>query len=425
MSQNSSSTLIRYARVVFCALAISLPGSNAAFSQVFDSRSDGSDGPLNLTTPGTIIFDPRAFQPPLDPDGDNVFHFTTITVGTGVTLKLTGQSLNGSVFFLAQGAVQINGTIDLNGEAGADLPSVFVPANRKPSIPGAGGYAGGVGSSPTDPPQGGFGPGGGAVAAPNSPGNGGVGSFTGNRFLVPLVGGSGGAGGRGGTGELGAGAGAGGGAVLIASSTTISVAGPPGATITANGGGGGLGGLNNNSCAQPVRYGGGGSGGAIRLVATALSGFGGLSARGLADRCGQAAGSDGRIRLEAFQQSFAGNLNNTPVSFATPSNLFLPSSPSSIRVTSLGGEPVLAHPSGSFDVPDVVIDTSSAVAVAIEARNIPLGTVAKVHFYSENGPDIIVDSTPLAGSPTLSTATASVTLPTGYSRGLVRASWTQ
>lgn len=32
------------------------------------------------------MFDPKASNPPLDPDGDGIFHFTTITIAAGVTV---------------------------------------------------------------------------------------------------------------------------------------------------------------------------------------------------------------------------------------------------------------------------------------------------------------------------------------------------
>src|SRR5258708_38441975 len=69
--------------------------------QVFSSGSNGSDGALNLTTPGTIVFDPRSFNPALDPDGDNVYPFTTINIAAGVTVKLSATYLNGPGFWLA------------------------------------------------------------------------------------------------------------------------------------------------------------------------------------------------------------------------------------------------------------------------------------------------------------------------------------
>lgn len=48
----------------------------------FSSGSNGSDGALNFPDAkegDVILFDPKAFSPPLDSDGDNVYHFTTIT----------------------------------------------------------------------------------------------------------------------------------------------------------------------------------------------------------------------------------------------------------------------------------------------------------------------------------------------------------
>src|SRR4051794_1389532 len=91
-------------------------GSNSpSFSQTFSSGSTGADGALNLTMPGVVLFDPKSFIPPLNPAGDNIFNFTTINIGTGVTLRLTGNILPGPVYFLATGAVTINGTIDLSG----------------------------------------------------------------------------------------------------------------------------------------------------------------------------------------------------------------------------------------------------------------------------------------------------------------------
>src|SRR5438034_1048832 len=77
-------------------------------AQTISSGSTGADGALNLTTPGAIVFDPTALG--LDADADNVFHFTTINIGAGVTVKLTSARLKGrSVIWLASGAVQISG----------------------------------------------------------------------------------------------------------------------------------------------------------------------------------------------------------------------------------------------------------------------------------------------------------------------------
>ena len=106
-------------RVLFClaVAALALTGGRAAAAEgTFDSGSDGSEGALSLTTPGTVVFDPVALG--LDPDGDGIFHFTTITVDAGVTVRLESPTVTKPVFWLATGAVVIDGTIDMNGGAG-------------------------------------------------------------------------------------------------------------------------------------------------------------------------------------------------------------------------------------------------------------------------------------------------------------------
>jgi hypothetical protein len=398
--------------LVVVTSAVLMGGLQRANAQSFSSGSNGSDGALNLTTPGTVLFDPKSFSPPLDPDGDNVFHFTTINIAAGVTVKLSGKIFTRPVFWLATGAVSINGVLDLNGEDGH--PRTFLSSVRAPSVPGAGGYSGGAGGrDASTPAQPGNGPGGGAVYPTAGPLIGGT--FTGNAFLVPLVGGSGGAGELMG-GRFGGGGGAGGGAILIVSSTSIAVDG----IIYASGG---------NAEGQTALA-GGGSGGAIRLVATTITGNGTLRAFGGNGNNGNAfRGVAGRVRIEAFNQQHsltdgAGNIPPSNATLASPFNVFLPIL-QSVRVVSVDGVPVNQSPTGSFEMPDVTINSAAAVTVVIEARNIPLGTVVKLHLFSENGADQFVDSTPLAGTPGTSTASASVVLPTGFTRGFIRATWTQ
>ena len=113
------------------------------YGQTFSSGSTGADGALNLTTPGTIIFDPVALG--LNPAVANVFNFTTINIASGVTVRLTSKALTGPIYWLAQGAVTINGTLDLSGESGAADSNVI--SSRVAAAGGAGGYNGGVGGA--------------------------------------------------------------------------------------------------------------------------------------------------------------------------------------------------------------------------------------------------------------------------------------
>lgn len=381
---------------ILCSL-IAVLAVGTAVAQTFSSGSTGSDGPLTFTTPGTYVFDPKTYNPPLNPAGDNVFNFTTITIATGVTVKLTGSVLNGPVVWLAQGAVKIDGTIDASGQDGFGAANT---TQRTNTIPGAGGYGGGYPAVGSNPAGAGLGPAGGATSGNcgNWAFNGG---FNGNQFLVPLLGGSGG----GGNGSSAGGAG--GGAILIASSASISGVG----SIKANGGST----FSNTS--------GAGAGGAIRLVAPTVSLSGNLNANGGSGSvCGSA--STGVIRIEGFQ---IGAINATGALYtATPYGLFLSAAGlPAVRVVSIGGNPVATYPTGTFAVPDVTVNSSGPLAVAISAANVPVGTVVTLQIFSENGPDQTILSTPLAGTLAVSTATASVTLPSGFSKGFVKATFTQ
>ena len=389
-------------------------GANA---QTFDSTSDGSDGALDLDTAGVYaFFDPTTF-PGLDLDGDGAYHFTTITIAAGVTVDMT-RAHHGPVTWLASGDVVIDGIIDLDGEDGH---SANVSSN--PSLPGAGGYAGGAGAVLTFA-QPGHGPGGGRLASQSQGHGGGAGHAQaglngspdtqgeayGNDFLIPLIGGSGGAGGGGENQSVsgGAGGGAGGGAIFIASSTKITVAG----TITADGG----------ETGSPGHRGGGGSGGGIRLTAPVIEGSGLLSVRG-GGGSSSGAGSRGRIRLEAFQHVFTGTRQPQAV-LSTPGLINLPSTAMPVRVVRVGGVDVPDNPSGSLTIPDVALNETGTSLLEIEATGIPLGTEVTLIMITEGGQRITTVATPLTGTVAASTATASVTIPHGFSTFFLKASWT-
>jgi len=402
---------------------LALVAAPAAAQQVFDSGSDGSDGALTFPeNAGTILFDPAEFDPPLDPDGDNVYHFTTITVPAGTTVVLRANVLGEGlpVYWLASGDVVVEGTLDLNGTEGHNLNEPAVP-----SVAGAGGYAGGRARRSADgaTAQDGNGPGGGERGSNQVPPGGGshaTGDRSyGNAFLVPLVGGSGGGGGGGG-GSNNSGGGAGGGALLVASSTQIVVSG----AVVANGGVSGVVDTTRNT----ARSGGGGSGGAIRLVAPRLEGSGQLRAVGGDGRNAGAGrtgddGRNGRIRIEAFQYLGPTDVDPSP-SVATPGPVFPPPTAPAIRVTTVDGVAAASDPTGSFVQPDVTIQAASAVTIELETRNIPPGTVLELTLDPETGEPVTTTSTAVAGTLESGTATATATFPSGFTRLFVRATWT-
>lgn len=429
-------------------------GATAVRAQNFSSGSNQSDGAFDLTgkPSGTVVnFVPSSF--PGDQHALNIFNFTQITIPAGVTVSISGNTVTAPVIWLASGDVDIEGTIDISGAIGYSASPIL--DGRRRSIPGPGGFSGGVGgkfdpsaSTPQPVAQPGDGPGGGAgggtVATPwcNTTLNlyqGVGGTFTGNSFLVPLVGGSGGGGGNLATASGGltsspyaAGGGAGGGAILVASSTSITVNG----TINANGGNGGTTGMQCCSVCGTAPYigvGGGGSGGGIRLAAPTIVGTGTLTAvggnedyyfAGYSDQYGMS-GANGVVRVEAFTDSFTGTISGSS-SMGSPFATFVPTTPiPSITVVSVGTATLPQPPTGSLTTPDATLDTTTLSTITIQAANIPVGTVITLHVFSDNSTDQTVQSTPLAGTLQSSTATATVTFPSGYSLNYVKATWSQ
>jgi len=421
------------------AAAVAFGAAGAARAQTFNSGSTGADGALDLSnvpSGTTVNFEPKALKAVLGRDinwDDNRFDFTGISIPRGVEVRLSAKWSNGPVYWLASGDVWIGGTVNLIGENGHDItPSM---AFRRVAIPGPGGFPGGIGGvSPTSgrPAGAGAGPSGGE-AAPNATHTtcGLGGKYTGNKFAVPLVGGSGGGGANDNSSDTAAGGGgAGGGAILIASSVAITIADFY-SRIYAYGGNGG------------THWGGGGGGGAIHLVApTVYASASYLYASGGAGTsCGSDppyGGTPGQVRIDAFNHAynFAGIYGN--FSRGTPLGTFIPpGAPPAVTVfaitTTAGSQslPIFLpeYPTGSFDVADATINSGAPVTFEIRARGVPAGTFIDLYVQSLEGQDQVIRSpTPLAtfNDPTqrfTTSTTVQVTLPSGLSRGYVRAKW--
>ena len=406
-------------------------GAAAALAQ-FSSGSTGADGALNFTTPGTVIFDPAVLG--LNAAGDNVFNFTTINIGTGVTVKLTASHVRYKpVVWLASGNVTIAGTLDLSGAPGPVIVAGSPWSTRGPAEPGPGGYPGGLGGVSsqglTAPQTFGFGPGAETTAPAAGAGyaTGGTGCYRSNQTLTgslygsvtltPLLGGSGG-GGLPATNGSGGGGGAGGGAIRIVSSTSISVTG----SILARGGNGAN--PNNNAAYDS----GAGSGGAIYLVAPAISGSGVIDVGGGVttdtdpSATGSCKGGMGRILIS----SNANTLSGAQTGVANSGHLALPPSSAgvaSVTVTSINGVAVPANPTGSVAFPDVSFASAGAVTVNISASAVPLGTVVNLTLVPEIGSVVAATCSGLAGTLASSTSTCSATFPSGSSLVYAIASW--
>lgn len=359
------------------------------------SGSDGHDGVFNPIT-NTIVN--MADHP------DGVYHYTSVNVPQGVTVMFIPNANNAPVVWLIQGDCVIEG-------------NVWLSADVVQSGAGPGGFRGGNGGSTGNDPTGGQGPGGGMAAvtvgyyggnasyattgetnancAP--PCQASPGQTYGNRFLVPLLGGSGGGGAR----DPGARGGNGGGAILIAASGAITLNG----NIESRGGGGEV---------RPNGVGGGGSGGAVRLVARMLEGRGIIDTRGgLTPWAGSSAGS-GRVRLDALDDAFAGAILGAltrgfqPVIFPTAGQ------GASLTVMSVAGVPVTPSPTGQLATPDVVLAAQqlNPIAVVVRCLNVPLNTAITVSVKPAHSPPVSALGYN-TGTLAESTATVLINMPRG------------
>lgn len=390
----------------------------------FDSGSDGSDGPFNPVTNTVVdlsLAPTGSWDTPATGDGVYdpdlwvvVFKFTTIDVPAGVTVTFLNHPSGAPVVWLAQGDVTIQGTVNVSGKNGG--PAEFFAS------PGPGGFAGGSSGTFLDFTQSaGFGPGGGPLTSSGSEGVGGSyatlgtgnssNSTYGNANVLPPVGGSGGGGGS----QTGTAGGAGGGALTIAANTLISIA--TGSAISARGGNGVDGGTIDA---------GSGSGGSIRLVAPTVSGVAtALNATGGTGSAGVFGGGLGRIRVDADNVLLTGssNPNYSTDQFVIP--VFPPATYPKLKAVMVDSDPVPADPLAGIETTDVAISNPGDVIVAIEAANIPVGTVVIVHVIPGRGQRFSVNSTPLvdAGGGLL-TATATVAdFPAGRVEIQLGATW--
>ena len=389
-------------------------------AQTYSSGSTGADGPFNppASVPSGTTISGSIVTVPLPPSG--IFNFQTVTVGSGLTVRFVKNTANTPVTILATGDITIAGTIDVNGRDGQGPQQNSATAVSVGGEGGPGGYRGGNGSSRdfTVPAAAGQGPGGGTAAPSTLNTCGGAATYgsSGGFPGLPLVGGSGGGGGATSTANgvptfSGGGGGGGGGAIVMASSTRIVLTG----VVTANGGFGACG-------SGPSR----GSGGAIRLVAPLITGAGSLSA--IAGPIFGQPSEIGRVRLEAFTNTFSGTSTPGPSVVPSPGPVTAASNPAlinlpSLTISAVGGVSTPANAGGSYGAADIALSagTTNPVPVEVTAANLPLSTAVTVKVVPVAGGASTFSVGALSGTLAQSTGSADVTLPTGGIVSVVQA----
>jgi hypothetical protein len=352
-----------------------------------NSGSTGSDGALDfsaITNATNVVIDMHDH-----PTG--VYNYTYINIPASVTVSFTPNANNSPVTWLVQSNCLINGTVNVSGQDAIG------------AIGGSGGPGGWSGGSSGNNPSPGAGPGGGGPSSCCLGGGGSygsqagtqgfpqgyLGSIYGNSFLLPLIGGSGGGGG---SEEEIAGGGGGAGAILIASSGNIQLDG----SILA------VGGRGHNG------WGGDASGGGIRMVAVNFTGIGAVVATG-------GTGGEGRIRIDAYQNTFGGSLSGVLSQGFQPIIVPLQGQGVQVSIASIGGVPVSASPTGQPVPPDATIpgQQSNPIPVIVNCANLPLNTPVTVTVKPANGSTVSAVGYNTTGTLASSTATVLMNMPRG------------
>lgn len=369
--------------LLVAAILLAIDTRDELRAQTFNSGSDGSFGPMNITNNTT-----------LDLPANGIFNCTTITIAGGATLSFNKNPLNTPVYLLATGDVTVNGAIAVNG---TDY------SGGSPGIGGPGGFDGGFGGfgvgantrgGDGQGPGGGPSPYGGAFAAA-VPGNG---KIYGNSLLSPLIGGSGGGGLD---GNPGIGGGGGGGGILIASNTRILVSG----YVNARGG---------------SSYFGSGSGGAIRLVSPVVNGSGSLDSRpGYTPNA--TSGSVGRIRIDCLDAYAFRSLTMNGVATRGSQMFVFPATNPRLDILQAAGQTI---PEGTASGVTITLPAGSDTnrTVTVQARDFTNSVPIRVAVVSENRPSTTYDAViTMTNNP--SQITVNVVIPDGTISRI--SSWTR
>jgi len=360
----------------FAQLIIPSDGSDGTFSPAANIEVDlsqavtGTWSDDNTANTGKGIYDATKWA--------IVFKYASINVPVGVTVTFKNHPSHAPVVWLVQGGVDIAGTVSVNGKAAVTGTDALMPVE-----PGPGGFRGAASGAPGN--GSGYGPGGGSSGAHAS----GYDTIYGNPQILPLIGGSGG-------GGLNPYSGAGGGgAILIAASTTIQVTGG----ITALPG---------------VKVYDAGTGGAIKLIANAVTGTGNLNAGNPDSYAG-----NGRLRIEAniLSATLTSNPPTIAVAPGTTPIIFQSATSPTVKIISVDGINSPADPMAPLvSSADIAIQKNTPVTIVLETRNFATaGAVVAVRVANKFGGASSYNATlDSGGTSTLSTWRVSTTLAPGF-----------
>lgn len=154
------------------------------------------------------------------------------------------------------------------------------------------------------------------------------------------------------------------------------------------------------------------------MVASRIAGNGGIDAGGGAGGFTGSftiLGGLGRVRFDSFAHEFGGGITGVFTQGYQPIVIPTTGQGAQLTVTSVGGVPVSASPTGALSTPDAVLSAqqNNPIPIVVRCSNIPLNTQITVSVKPANGAAVSATGLNNAGTLASSTATVLITMPRG------------
>ncbi len=126
-------------------------------------------------------------------------------------------------------------------------------------------------------------------------------------------------------------------------------------------------------------------------------------------------GGKGRVRIDAFQNTFTGSLSGVVSQGFQP--IIIPTAGQGVQlsIASVAGASVSATPNGQLVSPDALISGQQAnpIPIVVHCANLPLNTLITVTVKPASGASVSAVGYNTTGTLASSTATVSLTMPRG------------
>jgi hypothetical protein len=120
------------------------------------------------------------------------------------------------------------------------------------------------------------------------------------------------------------------------------------------------------------------------------------------------------VRFDTYANHFGGSIGGVFTDGYQPIIIQTNGQGAQLTVTSLGGVPVSASPSGQVATPDAILSAQQNNPISVVVRsNIPLNTQITLTVKPASGPAVSATGLNNTGTPSSSTATISITMPRG------------